>query len=122
MDLNNLAALYQATGHLAAAEPLYQRALAITEAALGPDHPSVAICLNNLAGLYRASGRLAAAEPLFQRALEIFRNVLGDDHPNTKTVANNLASLRTKTEPTPESGERRSPLSGLWQAVVKLFR
>ncbi|MEN0064876.1 MAG: tetratricopeptide repeat protein [Myxococcota bacterium] len=33
----------------AEAEPLYRRALALTEAALGPDHPSVGTPLNNLA-------------------------------------------------------------------------
>ena len=30
--------------------PLYERALAISEKALGPDHPHVATSLNNLAG------------------------------------------------------------------------
>ncbi len=36
------------------AEPLYKRALAIWEKALGPEHPHVAASLNNLAELYRA--------------------------------------------------------------------
>lgn len=31
--------------------PLYERAIAILEAALGSDHPHVAVGLNNLAGL-----------------------------------------------------------------------
>ena len=39
------------------AVPLYQRALAIREKALGPDHPSTATSLNNLAALYLAQGR-----------------------------------------------------------------
>jgi tetratricopeptide (TPR) repeat protein len=37
--LNNLAMLYSRQGQYAKAEPLYQRALAIWEKALGPDHP-----------------------------------------------------------------------------------
>ena len=41
-SLNNLAALYKAKGQFADAEPLYQRALAIREKVLGPDHPIVA--------------------------------------------------------------------------------
>ena len=41
-----------ATGRYAEAEPLYERALAIREKALGPDHPDVATSLNNLAVLY----------------------------------------------------------------------
>ena len=40
--LNNLASVYEAQGRYAQAEPLYKRALAIREKALGPDHPDVA--------------------------------------------------------------------------------
>ncbi len=54
-SLNNLAALYHAQG--TEAEPLYKRALAILEKALGPGHPLVATSLNNLAELYKAQGR-----------------------------------------------------------------
>ena len=39
-SLNNLASSTQ--GRYAEAEPLYKRALAIQEKALGPDHPDVA--------------------------------------------------------------------------------
>jgi hypothetical protein len=38
---------------LDAAKAMYQRALSIQEAALGPDHPSVAATLYNLAHLLR---------------------------------------------------------------------
>ncbi len=50
-NLNNLANLYHAQGKYAEAEPLYKRALAIVEKALGPEHPHVAARLNNLAQL-----------------------------------------------------------------------
>ena len=56
-------------GRYADSDPLYKRALAIREKALGPDHPDVAQSLNNLADLYRAQGRHADAEPLYKRAL-----------------------------------------------------
>ena len=49
ISLNNLAALLRATNRLAEAEPLYRRALAITEKSFGPERPAVAIRLNNLA-------------------------------------------------------------------------
>ena len=39
LSLNNLAVLYRSQGAYAKAEPLYLRALAIREKALGPDHP-----------------------------------------------------------------------------------
>src|SRR5262245_112712 len=62
---------YYAQGRYAEAEPRFQRALALREKALGPEHPLVATSLHNLAGLYRAQGRYAEAEPRFQRALII---------------------------------------------------
>ncbi len=77
----------------AEAEPLFRRALAIREAALGPDHPDTALSLNNLAELLRAQGRSGEAEPLFRQALAIREAALGPDHPNTAQSLNNLAAL-----------------------------
>ena len=48
-----------------------ERALAIREKALGPEHPDTAAALNNLAVLYQATGAHAKAEPLFERAQSI---------------------------------------------------
>ena len=76
-SLNNLGGLYVTTGAYVQAEPLFQRALAIREKVLGPEHPDTAHSLNNLAGLYRTTGAYAQAEPLYQRALAIHEKVLG---------------------------------------------
>ena len=51
-SLNNLALLYPA-GRYAEAEPLYKRALAISEKALGPEHPDSRHQSQQSAGLYR---------------------------------------------------------------------
>jgi tetratricopeptide (TPR) repeat protein len=91
--LLGLALLLQAEGELAAARPLYERALAIRERVLGPDHPDTASSLNNLAGLLEDQGELAAARPLYERALATYERVLGPDHPDTATVRRNLANL-----------------------------
>ncbi len=48
----------------AEAGPLYERALAIREKALGPGHPDVATSLNNLAELYHDQGAYERAAPL----------------------------------------------------------
>ncbi len=93
ISLNNLAALYQAKGDYGRAEPLYQRALALWEKALGSDHPDVAISLNNLAALYMGKGEYGRAEPLYQRALAIGEKALGPDHPDVAGSLNNLAAL-----------------------------
>src|SRR4030095_6572230 len=91
--LNSLANLYRAKGDYAKAEPLHQRALAIREKALGPEHPAVAGPLNNLADLYNAKGDYAKAEPLLQRALAIREKALGPEHPHIAKSLNLLARL-----------------------------
>ncbi|MCA9946960.1 MAG: tetratricopeptide repeat-containing protein, partial [Anaerolineales bacterium] len=80
-------------GNKQAALPFSQRALAIREKALGPDHPDTARSLNNLGSLMQAIGDLAAALPYFTRALAIREKVLGPDHPSTAESLNNLAAL-----------------------------
>jgi tetratricopeptide (TPR) repeat protein len=67
-----LAELYSHLGRFAEAEPLFKRALAIREKALGPDHPDVAWSLNSLGAFYADEGQYAKAEPIYQRALAIF--------------------------------------------------
>ncbi len=75
------------------AEPMLERAVAITEQALGPDHPSLGTCLNNLATLYSDQGRYEEAEPLVQRDMAITEQALGPDHPSLAVSLNNLAGL-----------------------------
>jgi hypothetical protein len=55
----------------AEAEPLFKRSLAITEKALGPDHPVVAASLEAMARLYRATNREKEAQELESRAARI---------------------------------------------------
>jgi len=63
-----------AEAQYAKAEPLYGRALAIREKALGPGHTDLAQSLSNLAVLYQAQGQYAKAEPLKTRASAIRAN------------------------------------------------
>ena len=74
------------------AVPVYLRALAIDEKALGNDHPEVAMDLSNLGIAYRALGRADIAQSLFERAHKLMLNALGADDPKTKAVERNLAS------------------------------
>jgi CHAT domain-containing protein/Tfp pilus assembly protein PilF len=80
-------------GQYTEAIPLAQRALAINEKALGPEHFAVATDLNTLAVLYRVQGRFAEAEPLFKRALMIREKALGPDDSYVGESLNNLAAL-----------------------------
>jgi tetratricopeptide (TPR) repeat protein len=80
-------------GKYAEATDVAQRALALAERQLGPDHPAVGIRLNMLALLYRTQGRYAEAEPLYQRAIAIAEKSLGPDHPTVGTALTTLAEL-----------------------------
>ena len=85
--------LLQAQGDFAGARPLFERALAIREKVLGPEHPDTATSLSNLAILLQDQGDFAGARPLFERALAIREKALGPEHPNTARSLNNLARL-----------------------------
>ncbi len=60
-----------AQGRYAEAEPLFQRALAIDEKALGPEHPDVAQSLENYAALLRQTARADEAKRMEARAKAI---------------------------------------------------
>jgi tetratricopeptide (TPR) repeat protein len=77
----------------AEARPLKERALAIREKVLGPEHPDTAMSLNNLGLLLQDQGDLAGARPLLERALAIKEKMLGPEHPDTALSLNNLAHL-----------------------------
>jgi class 3 adenylate cyclase/tetratricopeptide (TPR) repeat protein len=80
-------------GRRAEARPLYERALAIREKALGPHHPDVAESLNNMAELLGYEGRYAEAQPLCERSLAIGESALGPHHPDVARSLHNLAVL-----------------------------
>jgi tetratricopeptide (TPR) repeat protein/transcriptional regulator with XRE-family HTH domain len=86
-------AYLRARGDFEPARRAYERALALSERVLGPEHVSTAECLNDLAGLLRERGELAAARPLHERALEIRERTLGPDHPTVSSSLNNLGFL-----------------------------
>lgn len=95
--------LYRA-GKYDEAIPLAERALAIREKALGPDHPDVATSLDNLAGLLRLYAislhvpaerkvPLGRAKALYQRSLAIREKALGTDHPYVAESLDHLAKM-----------------------------
>jgi tetratricopeptide (TPR) repeat protein len=93
-ELDNFIGFYlDFRGDYAEARPYLERALAIREKALGPDHPDTAQSLNNLGYLLQATGDLAEVRPYYERALAIFEKALGPDHPDTATTLLNLGHL-----------------------------
>ena len=68
---------------LAAAEQMYERALAGKEEALGAEHSSTLDTLNNLGILYRDQGKLEEAEQMYQQALTGYEKALAAEHTST---------------------------------------
>ncbi|MBK9752030.1 MAG: serine/threonine protein kinase [Nannocystis sp.] len=89
--VNTLGLVNFAAGSYAAAKSLHERALAIHEKTLGPEHPTVAISLNNIANVLYATGAYAEAKALYERVLTIKEKALGPEHPDLALSLYNLA-------------------------------
>jgi len=92
-QLDQQAANLYPKGKYREAVALAERALALREKALGPNHPDVATNLNNLAEVYRVQGAYGKAEPLLVRATDIREKALGPSHPDIAQSLNDLAEL-----------------------------
>ena len=88
--LGRLGRYLSASAQFRAGLSAQERALAIFEAAYGPDHPEVARALGSLGIVQRQLGELPAARASQERALAIFEAAYGPDHPQ---VARALGSL-----------------------------
>jgi tetratricopeptide (TPR) repeat protein len=82
-----------AIGDYMRARPYSERALAIREKILGPEHPATATSLNDLGSLLQDLDDPSGARPYYERALAIREKVLGPEHPDTVWSLNNLGSL-----------------------------
>jgi tetratricopeptide (TPR) repeat protein len=76
-----------------AAKASFERALAIAEAAMGAEHPTVAIYINNLGRVLHDLGDLAGAKANLERALAIDEAAYGPNHPQVAIRANNLGGI-----------------------------
>ena len=85
--------MLQDLGDLTGARTQYERALQISEAALGPDHPNIGIRRNNLGRVLQDLGDLTGARTQHERALQISEAALGPDHPQSRTIRANLDQL-----------------------------
>jgi tetratricopeptide (TPR) repeat protein len=90
-SLNQLAILYASQHKFTQAEPLFQRSLGISVAALGPDHPDVAIILRNMGILKASLGDYAEADVLLSRSLSLTSRTLGQEHPLVAVTMRTIA-------------------------------
>ena len=89
------AALLHEQADYAAAQVLYERALAIQEEAIGKEHPDTARSLHGLAQVQMKQGQEALARPLLEKALMIQEEMLGPEHPDTATSLHTLGELES---------------------------
>jgi hypothetical protein len=80
-------------GDLAGARMQYERALAIAEAARGPDHEDVTKWRSNLGLVLQDLGDLEGARVQVERALAIGEAALGPDHPTVAALRDNLSGV-----------------------------
>jgi CHAT domain-containing protein/Tfp pilus assembly protein PilF len=90
--LNNLGVMYIGTDYKKA-RPILERALALREKLLGPNHADVGNTINNLAMLSWREGDLQKTEQSLLRALSIAEKTHGPTHPDVGAVLNNVAFL-----------------------------
>ncbi len=80
-----------ALGTYSQARPLFERALAICDKELGPEHPDTASSLNALGILLEVQGDFGGARPLYERGLAIYEKARGPDHLDIAANLGNLA-------------------------------
>ena len=94
--MNQYGLWLQNRGQYTNAEPIFQRALAISTKALSKEHPDTLTSMNNLASLYYTQNQYAKAESLHRQVLRIlaeFGHRKGHEHPHFRTAINNYAGL-----------------------------
>jgi tetratricopeptide (TPR) repeat protein len=90
-SLNELGILYANQHKYAQAEPVFQRALGVSVAALGPDHPDVATILRNMGILKASLQQYAEADLLLSRSLSLTDRILGHEHPIVAVTMRTIA-------------------------------
>ncbi len=89
----SVADVLHAQGALKETRPYYDRALAIREEVLGPEHPDTAMSLEDVGALLHEQNNNAAARPYFERTLAIRETALGPTHPDTATSLTYLGAV-----------------------------
>lgn len=95
---SKLADLYTGQKKYAEAEPLYKRALAISEKVFGARDLEVATAAVKLANLYVHDGNPLEAENLLWRALEIRQTLKGADDPDVADCLDLLGMVQERQE------------------------
>lgn len=89
--LHNMAEIHSGKGDKEEAFKLYEDALALRRAELGPDHPHVGDTLNSLANLMLGMGKGDEALAVYDEAIRIRKSEFGSSDKRTLSVMTNKA-------------------------------
>ncbi len=87
---------YHYLGEHERAIPQHERARALFEARLGPDHSDTLVSMSSVANAYHNVGRNTESILLFQETLKRMDRTLGPEHPHALATRNNLAGTLTE--------------------------
>ncbi|MBQ6159415.1 MAG: tetratricopeptide repeat protein [Oscillospiraceae bacterium] len=87
---DNAASVLQDLGEYEKALAFFEKAVKLSEAALGPEHEDTATSYNNIALLYYDMGDYDKALESYDKSRKILEAVLGPAHPDTAATYNNL--------------------------------
>lgn len=94
-----LAEIYREKGDNAAAEPVFERSLEMTNTMrLAPGHPKLAQMLDNYATLLRDEGKYDQAESFYKRSLDTWAKTQYPDHPYVAVTLTNYSALLRKLD------------------------
>ena len=97
LSQNELAEIYREKGDSAAAEPLFQNSLEMTQRwHSGPGSPKLAQMLDNYATLLRDAGKYDQAEALYKRSLETWAKWQYPENADAAETLTNYAELLRK--------------------------
>jgi len=95
--------VYTNLGLYSAAQPLLERALDVSRAAAGADHPDTVEAMNALAAVFWYRRDYARAIELYQQVLDARRKTLGESHRSTLVAKFDLSSAYQGTMRLPEA-------------------
>jgi len=98
-DEEAIAATMSKAGMYSQALPHFERALALREQSVGPDHPDMALLLSNMGTCYQHAGDNAKARGSYERALAIRERAYGANSPMLIATLNNMADQLEHTDP-----------------------
>jgi len=123
--IHNMGELQRARGELAAAEQLYNRALAIRQATLDPNHPDLAASNDSLGRVMTARGKFAEAEAHHWEAVRILEQTLARRPHVIDRLSSRGAMYRARALYNRglayEADERFTEAESLFDGVVAVF-